>query len=411
MTRSRRRVRFPIFSWEVGEERETEESRAVVQDLERVLRCGIYDLRADRLLLLPFLKGMGSDGTTAITSRRLRERLLELLDAIGPGTAQNLALALFGATPDTRSKVLEGRREIAGHVARPEKPLSSDAIRRRPSGREAKLLLYLADEILSLEDSATPADREASGRRLLGLEGAEKIRAFWNLRRRSSVDIVCSEIPADELPYFADPADRNYLRYAKFADLDSLIYVRTRLAQLFPSVTLRDFAPSEHYDTNGDALLVVGGPAWNATFREFQERLPFHFEEHPIGDDDPLVLDADGERRLGPSWGPGSTVRADVSIVVRLTLDDGHLVYLLGGCLTYGVLGAAKLLLDERTAPANIDFIERYAQGADFIVACRSHRLGTFLEAPYLQANAPLAVLVRSAASSDFRPVFLDRTM
>jgi hypothetical protein len=100
-----------------------------------------------------------------------------------------------------------------------------------------------------------------------------------------------------------------------------------------------------------------------------------------------------------------------VSIVVRLTLDDGRLVYLLGGCLTYGVLGAAKLLLDERTAPANIDFIERCVQGADFIVACRSHRLGTFLEAPYLPANGPSAVLVRSDASSEFRPVVVDRTM
>lgn len=402
---------FQVRCWEVGENRETPESRAILQDLERVVRSGIYDLRADRLLLLPFLKGMGSDGTTAITSRRLRERLLELIDAIGPGTAQNLALALFGATPATRSKVLEGRRERAGQIARPDKPLSSDAIRRRPAGREWKLLLYLADEILSLEDWARPADGESSRRQLLGLEGAEKIRAFWNLRRRSSVDIVCSEIPPEERPYFADPADRNYLRYAKFADLDSLIYVRTRLAQLFPTVTLRDFAPSEHYDTNGEALLVVGGPAWNATFREFQERLPFCFEEHPLGEDDPLVLDAGGKRRLGPSWGPGATVRSDVSVVVRLTLDDGRLVYLLGGCLTYGVLGAAKLLLDERTAPANIDFIERCAQGADFIVACRSHRLGTFLEAPYLPANAPLAVLVRSDASSEFRPVVLDRAM
>lgn len=181
--------------------------------------------------------------------------------------------------------------------------------------------------------------------------------------------------------------------------------------QLFPTVTLRDFAPSEQYDTNGEALLVVGGPAWNATFRELQERLPFHFEAHPLGEDDPLVLDAEGQRHLRPTWGPEATVRSDVSMVVRLTLDDGRLVYLLGGCLTYGVLGAAKLLLDERTAPANIDFIENYAQGADFIVACRAHRLGTFLEAPYLPANPPLAVLVRSDTSTDFRPVLLDRSM
>ncbi|MGH3932885.1 MAG: hypothetical protein ACRDTF_23255 [Pseudonocardiaceae bacterium] len=115
----------------------------------------------------------------------------------------------------------------------------------------------------------------------------DNLRAFWRLAVGSRVDIVCSEIPENERPDYASPTDRNYLRYAKFADLDSLIYLRTRFAQLAPTVTVRDFAPSEHYDTQADVLVVVGGPPWNATYREFLPQLPFYFEPHPLGEDDP----------------------------------------------------------------------------------------------------------------------------
>src|SRR5439155_5995245 len=92
---------------------------------------------------------------------------------------------------------------------------------------------------------------------------------FWGLSDTSRVDIVCSEIPEGERPEFASPHHRNYLRYAKFADLDSLFYVRTRLTQACPGVTIRDFSPSEHYDVDTDRLVVIGGPRWNAKYREF----------------------------------------------------------------------------------------------------------------------------------------------
>ena len=86
------------------------------------------------------------------------------------------------------------------------------------------------------------------------------LRRFWRVPRRSRMDIVCSEIPEEELPPFAFPTDRNYLRYAKFADLDSFVYARTRLTQIGPDIHMRDFTPSEYRDTEADLLLVIGGP-------------------------------------------------------------------------------------------------------------------------------------------------------
>lgn len=334
----------------------------IVRDLEAVLRTGIYDLRAERLRVLPQMESMRAGGARApASSREIRERLMALVDAIGPGAAHDFACALFGATPATRGLELQGRREVAGRVARPERPISAEGVRKRPSGREWKLLLHLADEIAAIEGSASTSDEGSLASRVLALEGVEKIRAFWRLGRRATVDVVCSEIPEDERPYFADPRDRNYLRYAKFADLDSLIYVRTRIAQLFPGIAVRDFAPSEHFDANADALIVIGGPPWNATFREFQARLPFHFEPRPLGEDDPLILHGLNDRAFAPRWAPTGTLRSDVALFVRLTLEDGPLVFLLGGCLTHGVLGAAKGFLDPRVAPSNIDLVERFA--------------------------------------------------
>jgi hypothetical protein len=391
----------------MGESWESPGTRLIVRDLETILRAGLYDLRAEKLRALPHLTIMGAREGAPASARQIRDRILKLVNAIGPGPTGDFACALFGASPETRSLELQGRREVAGQVVRPERPISAEGIRKRPSGREWKLLRYLAGEIAAGEGAPEESDDGGLAHRLLALEGSDKLRAFWRLGRRSSVDIVCSEIPDEERPYFADPSDRNYLRYAKFADLDSLIYVRIRLAQLYPSLPVRDFAPSEHYDTNADALVVIGGPPWNATFREFQARLPLHFEPRSLGEDDPLILDDADGRTLAPTWTSTGTLRSDIALFVRLTLEDGPLVYLLGGCLTHGVLGAAKCFLDPRTAPANINFIEHYAHGLDFVLVCDANRIGGFLETPNLSSRDPLTLLVRDDNSTNFRSVLV----
>lgn len=61
----------------------------------------------------------------------------------------------------------------------------------------------------------------------------------------SALNWRVSGTPRDGRKY-ASPTDRNYLRYAKFADLDTLIYLRTRFAQLAPSVTVRAVAGDQH---------------------------------------------------------------------------------------------------------------------------------------------------------------------
>lgn len=222
------------------------------------------------------------------------------------------------------------------------------------------------------------------------------LREFWRLSPQARVDIVCSEIPQDERPEYASPTDRNYLRYAKFADLDTLIFVRTRLAQLTPTVVVRDFAPSEHYDTHTDALLVIGGPPWNAKFREFLPQLPFHFEPHPLGQDDPLVVPALDNLILAPRWTARNELIEDLVVFTRLTVQ-GTAVFLLGGCLTLGVLGAARCLLDSKDGPTNAHYITDHAGEDDFVLVTEARRVGGITDVAALTVVEPLLLMTRPA--------------
>ncbi len=113
---------------------------------------------------------------------------------------------------------------------------------------------------------------------------------FWGYKDGADVDIVCSELPSDDTPYYASPDDRNYLRYGKFADLDSAVHLHTNLVRLFPNVRIRDFTASEHQNADYNGLILIGGPAWNRKFRIFQDHLPICFEDRENEPDDVLVV-------------------------------------------------------------------------------------------------------------------------
>jgi hypothetical protein len=223
----------------------------------------------------------------------------------------------------------------------------------------------------------------------------EDLRTFWRLSSGSRVDIVCSEIPENELPEYASPTDRNYLRYAKFADLDTLIYLRTRFAQLAPTVTVRDFAPSEYYDTQADVLVVVGGPPWNAKYREFLPQLPFYFEPHPLGEDDPLVVPDLNGLTLGPRWTERQELLEDLAVFTRLTLAQGTTVFLLGGCLTLGVLGAAHSLLEAQRGARSIRYVTEQVGDDDFVLITEARRVGGITDVADLTMINPLLLLSR----------------
>lgn len=230
-------------------------------------------------------------------------------------------------------------------------------------------------------------------------------RGFWGFSETSYIDIVCSEIPEEERPYFADPRDRNYLRYAKFADLDSLMYVRTKIAQVYPELHIRDFSPSEYFDTHTKGLIIVGGPAWNSKFREFQWQLPFYFISKPVGEDEELIIDNIPDCVFLPTWDENKELIKDISIFVRVYVEKEVPVFLIGGCLTFGVLGASKCFFDRSIGPSNIEYMENLVGVNDFISVFETYRVGGFVVTADLSAREPLIVLKRSRGAHKFEAV------
>ncbi|WP_412013805.1 hypothetical protein [Nocardia sp. KC 131] len=245
----------------------------------------------------------------------MREKDIELLDhsnahstttgtVFTNGYVASTSLALTAETPTdtgipTRSDIMW---IFEPGLPRTTQKCATKTIRRH-AARTLDTLAYLL-----LSPPVGPASLPAqsampAGNNLERGDLDDAVRGFWQLRPGARVDIVCSEIPNDERPECASPADRDYLRYAKFADLDTLIFMRTRLAQLAPSVVVRDFAPSEYYDIHADVLVVIGGPRLNAKYREFLPQLPFRFDPHPLGEDDPLVAPDLDDLTLSPRCG------------------------------------------------------------------------------------------------------------
>lgn len=298
------------------------------------------------------------------------------------------AEADFNLADEHRHATLTDRQEsLASHLH-----CAAKTVRRR----SAKALDSLAFQLLTADQAAreTPAMLSAPAS-TTEQPGPNDVRAFWKLGESARIDIVCSEIPEDERPEYASPEDRNYLRYAKFADLDSLIYLRTRFAQLSPTTTVRDFAPSEYFDTQTDALVVVGGPPWNAKYREFLPELPFHFEPHPLGEDDPLIVHPLGGRTLGPRWTERGDLLADIAVFTRLTLARVT-VFLLGGCLTLGVLGAARCFLDGQRGARGVHYVNQLVGDRDFVMVTEARRIGGLTDVADLTTTEPLLVLARA---------------
>ncbi|WP_218952351.1 hypothetical protein [Amycolatopsis anabasis] len=301
----------------------------------------------------------------------------------------------FNLVPEHRYPTLTERQES---LARLRKCAAKTV--RRHADRALDTLAYVllsAGPSTGSQDRSTAAPSGGNQARAVGPSAPwwEDLRVFWRLSGEARVDIVCSEIPENERPEYASPTDRNYLRYAKFADLDTLMYLRTRFAQLAPMVTIRDFAPSEYYDTHADVLVVVGGPPWNATYREFLPQLPFYFEPHPLGEDDPLVVPELNGLTLGPRWTERQELLEDLAVFTRLTLAQGTTVFLLGGCLTLGVLGAARCLLEAERGARSVGYITEQVGEDDFVLVTEARRLGGITDVADLTMVNPLLLLAR----------------
>jgi len=230
------------------------------------------------------------------------------------------------------------------------------------------------------------------------------LRKFWNLSAVSSTDIVCSEIPDDVRSPFASADNANYIRYAAFADLDSFINLKTRIAEISPGEIIREYLPREYRVSNHDKLIVIGGPVWNPVAKNMQRRLPFYFESAPNDQDSPLIVENAKRRRLPPvrKNDRKRTLLRDISVFARLGSTK-----MVSGCLTFGGLSASKCFIDREIGASNVSYIEERVDGADFVVVYEAHLTGLTgdVSTPNFSDHEPLILMKRDKRSDNFSMV------
>jgi hypothetical protein len=140
---------------------------------------------------------------------------------------------------------------------------------------------------------------------------------------------------------------------------------------------------------------VAGGPPWNSKYRDFLPQLPFYFESHSLGEDDPLIIPGLNGLTLRPRWAEGQELLEDLAVFTRLTLAQGTTVFLLGGCLTLGVLGAARSLLDAERGARSACYVAENVGDDDFVLVTEARRLGGITDVADLTMVQPLLLLSR----------------
>ncbi|MFB7597639.1 hypothetical protein [Streptomyces sp. NPDC056160] len=336
-------------------------------------------LRALLLARTPALSNAASDTTRLVASLR------RAIDALTPHE-RRYAAADFNLLGEHCWPTLTERQESLARVLR----CSPKTVRRHAGQALDTLALLIADGSYVSEPpppgSDTPATTEAD-------DGTGR---FFGITTASRVDVICSALSAADRPRqrHSDPL---YSRYAGFADLDALFYVRVHLAQGFPTATIRDFHHGEYYNAEPDSLIVLGAPARNTVYAEFSPHLPYRFTTPP---EPSIVLPEHGDVVLTPLWAPEGELLADLTVITRLTLDQGTTVVLLGGCLTLGVLGAAKCLLNGDRGQRNTAYLDSIGPGADLVAITATRKIGGITDTPDLTATEPLLLLTRDPAGA-----------
>ena len=233
-------------------------------------------------------------------------------------------------------------------------------------------------------------------------------RDLWGLDETTTVDIICSEIPDQERPAFARHDHPNYLRYAKFADLDSLVCVHNICATCFPRVKVRDYGASESIAEHTNAILI-GGAAWNSRVRRLQEFMPVKFVDAKHEEADSLLVDVPGANLIFETLlTPSGVATSDYFVFASLRPDGTSRLLFFGGGLTHGVLGGIKTFGNSAQGLSNAEFLrDIVADATETIVIGRVDHRDGYLKVADFTRTKPCLILRRDDSEAQFAPVIL----
>jgi hypothetical protein len=105
---------------------------------------------------------------------------------------------------------------------------------------------------------------------------------------------------------------------------------------------------------------------------------------------------------LQPHWTPDQELVEDLAVFTRLTFARGLTVFLLGGCLTFGVLVAAQCFLHRELGARNARYVQNHAGNDDFILVTEARRFGDITDVPDFATVGPLLLMSRHNKNAPF---------
>ena len=243
----------------------------------------------------------------------------------------------------------------------------------------------LRAELLALREGA-----EQEARRERSEPAPFDSNAIWHHDRAEKLFVVAPELPATEQPSYARPDSPNYVRLARYADLDAFFEMYNSLTRLgYHNLSHRSAA--EPGIGSARNLVLIGSPSWNGMTRVFMHllRLPITQSMEPDGKPD-FFTTSDGSSALPTVIEPGGGHRQvieDVGLFVRATNPNSPDtdVTICGGVFTHGVLAAVRTFTNPHVAGDNIEAIrERLGQTTSFAVLFRVNVIGGRVPTPRL---------------------------
>lgn len=255
-----------------------------------------------------------------------------------------------------------------------------------------------AEQLLDIE--------EQEHREKLSEEQNKVIQSFWGLRGETVVHLVCPEIPEEDRIKYADFNQRDYLRLAKYADIDTLYHLKSFLALHFPEVHCVECTSNElPLSAYTETLLVIGGIAWNKVTADMSNRirLPWVLRDGGADNDDPLEDIRTGKRHL-PVLGEDGNLQQDLGVFVRVPnpANRRRHLFIINGIRTYGVLGAAKCFTAEGEGSENCSIVmKKLGDTPRFAAVFHVPVINQFVTVPNLTTEDTLIDLLEYTAQKN----------
>lgn len=321
----------------------------------------------------------------SLPARRLADRLRELREReFRPLTQKQLAQALGGAEtlsiatvslwekassdrlPPLHRLVTYARLFCTSRSFGPEgaRLLNEDELTEAERRREAELY----DELLALRDLAQSTNMAMAASEPPSIEDHGSL---WRFPDTSGISIVCSDAPEATQPSYANPDHLNYSRYARYADLDSLIEVYGQVRVDNRESIIRILPPeSLEHDFALNHIVLIGGAAVGAAY--FAQDIPLPKPEPtPDGATHVFTCKVGDETREFKSLRDDGTLVRDVGLIARgpHPITEGRTVIVLSGITSRGVYGAALCFIDSHVKRANEQYLkDRFGSADSFCI-------------------------------------------